>query len=108
MGRVSCEPISDSMSSAPMRTGFFTRAPTSRGILTRLGRLTLVLAQGELDKSCWQEQLAPPLRQRDAALSNGATGLVPRPLSFEMRGVPPETMVAIWLLGLAGSARSEA
>jgi hypothetical protein len=47
--------------------------------------LTLVRARAEFDKSCWQDQLSPPPRQPEAALSKGATGSVPLPLSYEMR-----------------------
>jgi hypothetical protein len=47
--------------------------------------LTLAQARDEFDKSCWQEQLSPPPRQPEAALSKGETGSVPLPLSYEMR-----------------------
>ena len=47
--------------------------------------LTLARARAEFDKSCWQEQLSPPPRQRDAAVSKGAAVSVPLAWSHEMR-----------------------
>jgi hypothetical protein len=45
--------------------------------------LTLAQGRAEFDKSCWQEQLSPPPRQPEAALSEGSTGSVPRPVNAD-------------------------